>query len=250
MALNPSNVAGQLIHTGRNPIAKSVTIAGHVEGIDTATPPVLIWDAKTNYVFPTSAVSLELVSTSTSDAAAGTGAQIVLVTTIDANGDELIQTVVTNGTTSVALTGTHIAVNFVQLAQAGSNNSNVGNIIVREVGGGATHGFILAGIGAQRAFRYMVPRNRILILDGFYINPNDTNGASKVIAVDFNIRLNNGVVLQRQRNFHKSLDEPFNLTLPTGYGFPGTTTVYAMISSTTANGANFAVTVSGSLFHA
>lgn len=245
--LHPSNLAGHIIHAGRNPIAKPVVIAGHVENIQTVDTPVLLWDAKTNYTFPSSAVSLELVSSSASDAAAGTGAQLISIDTIDANGGELNQLVTPNGTTAVALTGTHLAINFATVIQSGSNNVNVGNITIRVSGGGATHGYILAGIGAQRALRYTVPTGKTFVIDNFYVNPLDTLGVDKFITLDFNLRFSNGTVIQTQRNYFKNSGVT-NLTLPTGFGIPADSTIYGVISNITANGVSFAFSMSGGLY--
>jgi len=99
------------------------------------------------YPTPTSAVSLEFVSSSASDALNSTGAHEITVVGIAPDWTE--QTVstaahATDGTTAVAITGTWLRIFRAYVSKSGvyassSAASHVGTITVRVAGGGATY---------------------------------------------------------------------------------------------------------------
>jgi len=108
------------------------------------------------YLCPTSAVSLELVSSSANDALNSTGAHEVTVVGIDANWN--VQTVsatahATDGTTAVAISGTWLRVYRAYVSKSGTYgnlgaSSHVGTLTIRVSGGGAAY----AQIGVASSF--------------------------------------------------------------------------------------------------
>lgn len=99
------------------------------------------------YQTPSTAQALEIVSTSASDTAAGTGARSVTVTGLNADWVEISQTVSTNGTTAVALPISMTRVYKMVVSGSGTYatataGSHVGIISCRGAGGGVLWGQI------------------------------------------------------------------------------------------------------------
>lgn len=80
-------------------------------------------------LLPTTAAQVSVVSTSTSDAAAGSGAREVLIEGLDSNYDEISETVAMNGTTTVLTVASFLRVNSVRVTSVGGSGANVGIII-------------------------------------------------------------------------------------------------------------------------
>jgi len=117
---------------------------GHSDAVGTTIVPVASGNV---YQTPTSAQSLELVSTLAADNQAGTGARSITIVGLDANWEE--QTVVANmhatdGTIAEAVTGTWIRVYRAYVTPLGSGTyasasagSSAGVISLQGTGGGA-----------------------------------------------------------------------------------------------------------------
>jgi hypothetical protein len=69
-------------------------------------------------------------SSSANDTSAGTGARTIVVQGLDANYNEVSETVTMNGQTAVTMTNALLRVNYVYVATAGSGNSAAGDIYV------------------------------------------------------------------------------------------------------------------------
>ena len=227
--------------------ARGVAVIGQSPSIQTTDVPHLLWDAKIAYPWQTTAQTLEVVSDSGSDTAAGTGARTVVVTTLDANHVEQTQVVTLNGVTPVALTGTHLHINEFLVVTSGSTFSNVGNLTLRVAGAGATQGYILAGRSIQRALKFTVPAGKQLTIDNFYLNALNFGGVVVRVTFNFNVRLENGTILITQENYLSSTNTPVGLTLPAGIVFSEKTTVFGQVGAVSANNANMAVSMSGVL---
>lgn len=102
--------------------------------------------------------SLEIVSSSASDAAAGTGTRTVRVTYINTS-NALVQSpgIVMNGTTPVATGFFARAILWMESTSGGTSETTVGNIILRIVGPGATQEQISLGENRSLSARFMVP---------------------------------------------------------------------------------------------
>ena len=136
----------------------------------------------------TAASSLEAISTSTSDTAAGTGCRKITVEGLDANFDPITADIVMNGTTVTASTvPTFIRVNKVTCIENGAyastgSGSNDGDITIRVSGAGAIQSFIskptdLMGAGASQDVKYTIPNNHIAIVTGVGFNVNSIKQA-------------------------------------------------------------------------
>lgn len=133
-----------------------------------------IWSgtATTLPIPPDAGEQMQVVSTSASDTAAGTGAQILMLHYIDAAGATKQENITMNGVTPVLTVAANIR--FVQemhVMQAGTNFLAVGTITISKA---ATPAQIYTQIqpGTNRALNTarMVPAGKVLLLDSFNVS--------------------------------------------------------------------------------
>jgi len=127
-----------------------------------------VWVGQGAYPFQTSAQSLEILSSSASDAAAGTGARTVTVQGLDANFNAVQETVTLNGTSVVALVNSYLRINNVQVATAGSGGANAGTVTLRVAGAGASQAVMSPGVGYAKQAIYTVPNGFSLLLTDLF----------------------------------------------------------------------------------
>lgn len=160
---------------GAVPGASRVAMLGNNPAIDTATQPEDVWSGAELGVLngidhrliprpTTAAVSMEVVSSSANDAAAGSGARTVTIGYLDAAYAAQSVTLTLNGLTPVALPVPVMRVNSLRVATSGTfGGSNAGNISVRFAGGlGATYAYLRIGNGLSRTSLYTVPAGQTL----------------------------------------------------------------------------------------
>lgn len=152
---------------------KKVRLRGCNTGMTNAFETV--WGPSSSYVQLTTAVAMELVSSSANDTAAGTGARTVQVIGLDGSYVPFTETVTLNGTTPVALANTSaIAINALKVLTAGSGGINAGTIDCRAVSGSAikrqipTPTVTFRGGGQDSDFIYTIPANHIGVLMDIY----------------------------------------------------------------------------------
>lgn len=87
-----------------------------------------IWAEGGLYVYPPSASVMTVSSSSTADTSAGTGARTVTVFGLDADYNEISETVTLNGQTAVNTTKSYLRVNRMNVRSAGSGGANAGVI--------------------------------------------------------------------------------------------------------------------------
>jgi hypothetical protein len=153
------------------------------------------------YATPTVATALEVVSDDTGDTAAGAGAREVTVIGLDANFDQQIVAVATDGTTPVALTGTWMRVYRAYVSASGTyasqaGGSHIGEITIQVSGAGA----IWAAIdiadsgfpsGQTEIAAYTVPRGHT----GYLLSKHATIESSKTPDIVWFRRGNANVVV-------------------------------------------------------
>lgn len=111
------------------------------------------------YHMPAAPVSLEVLSDSASDDVGGIGAQEVIIYGLKADWTEEVQVVALDGLTPVAIPTDLLRLYFWAVIESGiyadeiTTSSQVGNLTIREAGGGDVWSVIpvVAGIGAGRA---------------------------------------------------------------------------------------------------
>lgn len=123
-----------------------------------------IWDDGGNYAFPTSATTMDIVSSSGSDT------MQVKIDGLDANYNEVSETVTLNGTTSVSGTTSFLRINSAIIL----TGSNVGDITISS--GGTTYGYIGATLGTTQSSVYTVPAGYSLYLVRIDVCSGTNNG--------------------------------------------------------------------------
>lgn len=158
---------------------------GHNPSIDSGTVPEDIWSGGGIYPWMTTATSLELVSSSAADAAAGTGATSVSVTCLTGSYVEQVQTVIPNGLTAVPLTNQCLRINSFSITGAGSGKINAGTLTVRDAGGGTVRAVMQIGYGIARQSNYTVPAGYTLQIISQYLGITSGTGAARVDSTTF-----------------------------------------------------------------
>ncbi len=102
------------------------------KNLNTAVTEEDIWDASQVLTLFSAAVQLEIASTSTADAAAGTGARTVRILGLDANYNVIEEILTLNGQTAVASVKSYLRVFGVEVLTAGSGGANAGIIYVAD----------------------------------------------------------------------------------------------------------------------
>lgn len=192
-----------------------------------------LWGAAGIYPWMTGATSLEIVSSSASDTAAGTGAQSVTVAGLDLAGAEVTQTVATNGTTAVPLPTQLYRINSVSLGAVGSGLRNLGTISVRDAGGGTVRQTIpISSVpdlspGVDKGSQYTVPAGHALLIYDIDLQINSSaGGGTRGADMLFYFRANSPTAPVRQPRAisctdvsAKSLDPKTRIFLPAGMDF-------------------------------
>jgi hypothetical protein len=105
---------------------RNVTVFGFNPDVDSAQ--VSVWPLPSLITFPATALQMTVSSTSANDTSAGTGARTVTILGLDANYNEVTETVTLNGQTAVTMTVALLRVNYMLVASAGSSNGAEGDI--------------------------------------------------------------------------------------------------------------------------
>lgn len=128
----------------------------------------------------TSADTLDVVSSSANDVnTTGSGAQQILIIGIDANSDEISETVNLNGVTTVTTTNSFLGVNRAYVISSGSSNSNEGTITIDDTSGTVgTQATIPANQGVTQQCIFHTPINHKFLADWLVTNVNKLSGGS------------------------------------------------------------------------
>jgi hypothetical protein len=124
--------------------------------IDTAASED-IWSVGGNRSYLTSAEQLNIVSTSTNDTAAGTGAQQVIISGIDADYNEIFEFITMDGTTKVLTTNSYLDIFRIVVFTAGSLETNDGNITATSAGTTTLLAQATAGDSITQMSHYTIP---------------------------------------------------------------------------------------------
>ena len=147
-------------------------VAGHETWVKTGFNPNVgttqetVWSYSTEYVYPVAAMQMEVVSSdNTQDVPGGTGALLVTIEYLDGNYVERSEVVALNGTTPVPTAHDNLfRINSFRCTAIGTNDTPVGNITLRGVGGGTVYSYILAGYTRARNIVYCVPEGKTLYI--------------------------------------------------------------------------------------
>lgn len=171
-----------------------------------------VWNDGDAYAFPTTALTMTIVSSSASDT------MNVLVSGLDANYDQISETVTLTGTSAVTLSTQFYRINSAVILAG----NNVGNITIAN--GGVTYAFIEAEIGTTQACLYTVPNGYDLYL--FRITANSaTATGSQYLTIRNALRTSTGRWLkvaeatfaESQVNYDRQI--PFKIAEKTDFQF-------------------------------
>lgn len=198
---------------------------GHNSDIDIGSAPADVWLAGSNFPGQPIADSekVELVSDSSDDAAAGTGARTVTIMGLDDDWAEQSETVTLDGTTPVDSDGTYRRVFRAFVATAGSGATNAGRIITRHTTTTANvFCHIPAGLAQTGLAAYTIPADKTGYLLGYHFQLTRSNGAAGSAMVTLRTREQGGVYRARDilelttgANFDKQLYGPISLPAKT-----------------------------------
>lgn len=152
-----------------------------------------IWDAPTaNLTYLTTAATIEAISSSINDTAAGTHARKIVIVGLDSNWDVASEEITLAGTSaSSATTTSFVRIYRAYVSEVGAyGNSNDGNITIRVSGAGSTQAYILKeaspalGHGQTRMSHFTIPRGA----RGYIIYADVGFAASKTVNFNLQIR--------------------------------------------------------------
>lgn len=150
-------------------------IVGNNDTVATSFETVNDLSAAVNFL--STASTLEVSSSSASDATGGTGAVTIVIEGLDANRDAMSETVTMTGQTSAVTVKYFLRINRVYVASAGTTGTNVGDIYVHlsATSSGvpstatAVYGMIQNGAGSSKAAIYSTPRKRVTMLKSLHM---------------------------------------------------------------------------------
>jgi hypothetical protein len=145
--------AGKIERTGIH------NIVGYNGDLD-ADVEETVWNVGGDWSSLSSAETMDIVSSSTNDTSAGTGARIIRIIGLDNNKDEITENVILNGTTIVTTTNSFLIIHYMTIITAGSSNTNDGNITATASTASTVQAKIDTGEGLSKNGFYMVPNKR------------------------------------------------------------------------------------------
>lgn len=129
-----------------------------------------LWSPGGIYVFPTAAMGMEVVSSSTSDTSDGTGVRTVEIYYLDSTFSEKIETLTLNGTTPVPTVNTDIyRINRFIAKTCGTDGVSGGNISIRHLSDTPIYSQIPTGQVRSKKIIYTVPKNKILYISSVMV---------------------------------------------------------------------------------
>lgn len=130
-----------------------------------------LWSKAGAYVYPTSDMQMEVISSSSDDEATGTGARQVTIYYLDGAWAEKTINVTLNGTTAVNTSDSDLyRINGFRVTAVGTGGKPAGNLSLRAVGGAVTYSYITEGYTRARNSAYTVPAGKTLYVDSFTVS--------------------------------------------------------------------------------
>lgn len=182
------------VSLGKVPGYTRIGALGNIPDVDILTVPEDIWSQGGIYPWPTSAVSIEVLSSSALDTSAGTGARSITIFGLDINYVPVVQVITLNGTSVVSVPTAIFRLNSASITTAGSTSTNQGDITIRIAGGGTILAIIAATIGMTRKAQYTVPAGFSVLMNQILFDVQSPSGAiSRSADMATYFRTSNGV---------------------------------------------------------
>jgi len=186
----------------------TVSIFGYQPSVGTTS--IAVWENASAYVFPTTASTMTVASSSATDNGA-----TVLVIGLDANWNQIQETVTiaTGGTTTV---NSYLRINNLFLATpASGQTTNVGQITIKV--STTTYGQINVGIGKSQNAWYSVPANYDFYLDQVEINTSNSYTSSTIVT--YNVQATNNVTGTTLSVLQQPFVSIFTITRPNPFKY-------------------------------
>lgn len=207
---------------------------GYNSSISTGTTPEDIWEGGGVYTgFATDAETVQVLSSSAADAAAGTGARTIRVTGLDANYNVQQETITLNGTTPVNGLLNFIRVHTATIITAGSSGVNAGAITVRQTTTTANVFLsIVIGRNQSNCSAYTIPAGYTAYMRSLHI----ACGKPANVVLDGNIWTRNfGGVFRSRRPFFVSDNYRLSDAIYGGLVFTEKSDIVLRINTCSAN---------------
>ena len=180
-----------------------------------------VWAGGGTYAFyPTTAQTMEAVSTSTDDDVGGIGALTVVVEGLDASWNEISETVIMTGQVVVALQNSYIRMNRAYAVTVGTSGMNVGDISIQETGAGDVGAFIEAEDGQTQQAIYTIPAGKTAFFMKGYVAMMNATFQGTTATFKWRVRGNNGGPYSWQTQGHIGLINIGQSSWQYEYGVP------------------------------
>ena len=156
----------------------AINVFGYNPDVDTSEESV--WPDGGTVPHPTVASALTIVSTSTDDDSAGTGARTVYIEGLNGNYNVISETIVMDGTTPVVTTGTYLYVNQFYVATVGTGGANAGEITAKV--STTLYDIIAVGYNNRTTGHYCVPAGYTGYMTSGVITTGQATGSTSVTA--------------------------------------------------------------------
>ena len=138
-----------------------LNIYGYQTAVGTSFVPV--WEGNTSYTFPSSAIQMHLVSSVNTGADA---TSLITINGLDANYNQISETIKLNGTTAVTTVKSYFRINSMSVA----SGAPTGNITLKDTSDTTLYAEIAAGNGRTLMGIYTVPAGYTFYLSRIDIN--------------------------------------------------------------------------------
>ena len=156
----------------------AINVFGYNPDVDTSEESV--WPDGSTVPHPTVASALTIVSTSTDDDSAGTGARTVYIEGLNGDYNVISETIIMDGTTPVVTTGTYLYVNQFYVATVGTGGANAGEITAKV--STTLYDIIAVGYNNRTTGHYCVPAGYTGYMTAGVITTGQATGSTSVIA--------------------------------------------------------------------
>lgn len=219
-----------------------VAVYGH-----TPTPAAQtdVWEGATLYPFQAAAVTLEALSASANDTAAGTGARTFTITGLDNSFNVISEVITLAGVTPVQSVNQYRRVNGFNIASAGSGGVNAGDVTLRVTGAGATQAIARALYGYSKSCVYTVPTGFSLLVTD--VLPECSGNGNAVNVVHGFTRISAAGLVQTTNEYNTLPGVSNQRTVITGAMIPATSSVVLRITSVGGTPAGAFASINGLL---
>ena len=156
------------VNIGRYPRNAGGVVQSAYQTANTLGTESDVWSgaaAGVNMTWLQAAIKLEVLSADATDSAAGAGARTIFLIGLDANFNQITESVTLNGVTPVATVQSFLRLNRAWVATAGTwGGANAGLITIRGISAGATQGLIPIQAGRLAKSQFTVPAGKKFLM--------------------------------------------------------------------------------------